>query len=168
MRNVDIINSSSRDVTEGAMPPEALPSPSLTTGLQVLEAIRDGRMPGSSISHTMPMQLTHVGSGEVAMMAMPDTRHMNPSGMVHGGFAATCIDSAAALALFSSLDATTPYSTVDLNITYVRPLAQNTQYVVTGRLKERTKSLGLCSAEIRDVNDKLYALGSATLMIKAN
>jgi len=168
MKNVDITSSAPPDIPEGATPPEAHHSSSLTSGLQVLEALRDGRRSGSSISQTMPMQLTHVSSGEVTMMAMPDERHMNPSGMVHGGFAATCIDSAAALALFSSLDATTPYSTIDLKITYIRPLAQNIRYVVTGRLNERTRSLGLCSAEIRDVNDKLYALGSATLMIKAN
>jgi uncharacterized protein (TIGR00369 family) len=138
------------------------------TGLQMLEALRDRRMTGASIAQTMPMQVTQVTQGQITIVVTPDARHLNPAGMVHGGFAATCLDTAAALALFSSLDANVPYSTVDLNIKYVRPLAQDVQFIVTGRLLERTRNLGICSAEIHDAAGKLHALASATLMIKAS
>lgn len=137
-----------------------------TSGLQFLQALQAGRIERSGIAHTMPMQLTDVLQGEVRMTVTPDARHLNPAGMVHGGFAATCLDGAAALALFSALDASTPYSTVDLNVKYVRPLAAGVDYVAIGRLLEKTRNMGVCSAEIRGRDGKLHALASATLMIK--
>lgn len=147
-----------------SMEAASIPAP---TGLQMLEAVRDGRMARSGIAETMSMRITQVALGQITIAVTPDARHLNPAGMVHGGFAATCLDSAAALALFTSLDAKVPYATVDLNIKYVRPLAQATSYVVTGRLEERTRSLGICSAAIHDADGKLHALASATLMVKA-
>ncbi|WP_260420364.1 PaaI family thioesterase [Acidovorax soli] len=97
----------------------------------------------------------------------PDARHLNPAGAVHGGFAATCLDGAAALALLSALGPGAQYSTVDLNVKYVRPLTEGLVYVATGRLVEQTRSLGICSAEIRGADGKLHAMASATLMVKA-
>ena len=151
-----------KDATEKSPPAEA---PAIS-GLQVLQAMQAGRIERSSIAHTMPMQLTSVQPGEVCMIVTPDARHLNPAGMVHGGFAATCLDGAAALALFSALDAGTPYSTVDLNVKYVRPLVAGIGYVATARLLEKTRSMGVCNAEIRSQDGKLHALASATLMIK--
>lgn len=137
-----------------------------TSGLQLLEALLAGRIERSSIAHTMPMQLTSVEQGEVRMTVTPDARHLNPAGMVHGGFAATCLDGAAALALLSVLDADTAYATVDLNVKYVRPLAASVDYLATGRVLEKTRSLGVCTAEIRGQDGKLHAVASATLTIK--
>ena len=138
------------------------------SGLQVLQALQAGRIEPSGIALTMPMQLTGVQAGEVRMTVTPDARHLNPGGMVHGGFAATCLDGAVALALFSALDADTRYATVDLNVKYLRPLLVDADYVATGRLLEKTRSMGVCSAEIRGQDGKLHALASATLRIQAN
>lgn len=136
------------------------------SGLDVLQAMMEGRIAPSGIAQTMPMRLSAVAPGKVSMRVVPDERHLNPAGMVHGGFAATCLDGAAALALFSALDAATPYSTVDLSVKYLRPLAAHTEYLAHATLVERTRSLGICSAELRGTDGKLHALASATLMVK--
>lgn len=138
------------------------------TGLQILQAMQAGRIPPSGIATTMPMRLVTVERGHIAMEVSPDARHLNPAGAVHGGFAATCLDGAAALALLSALGPGAQYSTVDLNVKYVRPLTEGVVYAATGRLVEQTRSLGICSAEIRGADGKLYAMASATLMIKAS
>lgn len=137
------------------------------TGLQILQAMQTGRIPPSGIATTMPMRLVNVERGLVVMEASPDARHLNPAGAVHGGFAATCLDGAAALALLSALGPGAQYSTVDLNVKYVRPLTEGVAYTATGRLVEQTRSLGICSAEIRGMDGKLHAMASATLMVKA-
>lgn len=150
---------------EDSLPPvSTAPAP---TGLQILQAMQAGRIPPSGIATTMPMRLTTVERGHIAMEVSPDARHLNPAGAVHGGFAATCLDGAAALALLSALGPGAQYSTVDLNVKYVRPLAEGVAYTATGRLVEQTRSLGICSAEIRGADGKLHAMASATLMVKA-
>ncbi len=126
----------------------------------------EGRIERSGIAHTMPMQLSAVELGKVSMRVTPDDRHLNPAGMVHGGFAATCLDGAAALALFSALDTATSYSTVDLGVKYLRPLLPHVEYTAHATLVERTRSLGICNAELRGLDGKLHAMASATLMIR--
>lgn len=151
-------------------PDDSLPPASTApgpTGLQILQAMQAGRIPPSGIATTMPMRLTTVERGYIAMEVSPDERHLNPAGAVHGGFAATCLDGAAALALLSALGPGAQYSTVDLNVKYVRPLTEGVAYTATGRLVEQTRSLGICSAEIRGADGKLHAMASATLMVKA-
>ena len=85
---------------------------------------------------------------------------------VHGGFAATCLDGAAALALFSTLEASTAHSTVDLNVKYVRPLSVGETYRVQGWVVERTKSLAICDAQVLDAAGKLYAKATTTFVIR--
>lgn len=69
-------------------------------------------------------------------------------------------------ALYSALDAGTAYSTVDLSVKYLRPLAPHTEYLASATLVERTRSLGICNAELRGADGKLHAMASATLMVK--
>ncbi len=137
------------------------------SGLNVLQQLVKHRSHGSSIGQTMGMIAVGAEHGRIQIEARPDDRHLNPLGMVHGGFAATCLDGAAALALFSTLNATDQYSTVDLAIKYLRPLQPEAAYNVEGWLVERTRSLAICDADIRDKDGKLYARATATLMIKA-
>lgn len=136
------------------------------SGLALLQALVKTGGHGSPIGETMGMTATAVEQGRITIHARPDQRHLNPAGMVHGGFAATCLDGAAALALFSTLDAQTPYSTVDLNVKYLRPLAVGGVYQVRGWVVERTRSLAICDADIRDAQGKLYAKTTATLMVR--
>lgn len=137
-----------------------------TTGLEALQAIAARRSHGSPIGETMGMIAVAVEHGRIEVQATPDQRHLNPLGMVHGGFAATCLDGAAALALFSTLPLNTAYSTIDLNVKYIRPLKQGLSYKACGWLVERTRSLAICDADIRDDEGKLYAKATATLMVK--
>ena len=93
-----------------------------TSGLKALQALIRGELPAPPIGETMGIHAVQVAAGSIILEGRPDQRHLNPAGAVHGGFAATCLDGAAALALFSILEADVPHSTVDLNVKYVRPL----------------------------------------------
>ena len=136
------------------------------SGLQALRALIRGELPAPSIGQTMGLTAVEVEPGRITLEARPDSRHLNPAGAVHGGFAATCLDGAAALALFSTLEAGTAHSTVDLNVKYVRPLSVGETYRVQGWVVERTKSLAICDAQVLDAAGKLYAKATTTFVIR--
>ncbi|WMJ68241.1 PaaI family thioesterase [Stenotrophomonas sp. 24(2023)] len=141
-------------------------SPPETSGLQALRALIRGELPAPSIGQTMGLSAVEVDTGRITLEARPDERHLNPAGAVHGGFAATCLDGAAALALLSTLDATTVHSTIDLGVKYLRPLKAGQTYRVFGRVVERTRSIAICDAEVVDDSGRLHAKGTCTFLIK--
>ncbi|MGE8500589.1 MAG: PaaI family thioesterase [Pseudomonas sp.] len=137
------------------------------SGLQALRALIRGELPSPSIGQTMGLSAVAVEPGRITLEARPDGRHLNPAGAVHGGFAATCLDGAAALALFSTLETSTAHSTVDLNVKYVRPLTAGETYRVEGWVVERTRSLAICDAQVVDAAGKLFAKATTTFVIRS-
>lgn len=137
-----------------------------TSGLLALRALIRGEIAPSSIGQTMGLVAVDVEPGRIVLEAHPDERHLNPAGAVHGGFAATCLDGAAALALFSTLEVTTAHSTVDLNVKYVRPLSAGETYLVQGWVVERTRSLAICDAQLLNSAGKLCAKATTTFVIR--
>lgn len=139
----------------------------VASGLKALQALIRGDLQASSIAHTMGMRALAVEPGRITLEVRPDERHLNPAGAIHGGVAATCLDGAAALALFSTLELDVPHSTVDLNVKYVRPLRMGEAYEVHGWVVERTRSLAICDAQVVDASGKLYAKATTTFVIGA-
>src|SRR5213594_4149081 len=62
------------------------------SGLEVFEAMRDGKLPHPTMADTIPMRVTEASPGYVKFSARADRRHVNPLGGVHGGFAATVLN----------------------------------------------------------------------------
>lgn len=137
------------------------------SGLLALRALIRGELPAPSIGQTMGLTAVAVEPGRITLEARPDGRHLNPAGAVHGGFAATCLDGAAALALFSTLETTTAHSTVDLNVKYLRPLLAGETYQVQGWVVERSRSLAICDAQVVDADNKLYAKATTTFVVRS-
>jgi uncharacterized protein (TIGR00369 family) len=89
------------------------------------------------------------------------------SGSVHGGYMATMLDAAMALALQTVIPAGTRYSTTDLRVTYVRALTKEVGRVrAEGTVLHVGRSLAVAEAKLLDANDRLYAHGTATLRIQ--
>lgn len=139
-----------------------------TSGLEALRALIRGDIPAASIAQTLGIRALTAEPGRFTLEACPDERHLNTAGAVHGGFAAACLDTAAGLALSSILDVSTPHSTVDLNVKYVRPMQAGETYQVQGWLVERTRSLAICDALLSGPTGKLHAKATATFSIKSN
>lgn len=135
------------------------------TGLAFLNAMIQGDIPRASISETIPMQLYEVTHGQVAFKVQADTRHLNPLGGVHGGFAATVLDSATGCAVHSTLEAGVGYGTIDLNVKMCRPVPQNKQLFAMGQVINLSKNLAISEGKLVDEDGKLYAHATATCMI---
>ena len=91
-------------------------NPKEMTGLQLLQAMAAGHIPPASISETIPMKPTEIKNGQVTFEVQADKRHLNPLGGVHGGFAATVLDTVTGCAIHTVLEAGVGYGTIDLNI----------------------------------------------------
>jgi len=137
------------------------------SGLEHLEAIRDGRIPPPPIAELMGFELVEVGHGRATFAVKPGAQHYNPIGVVHGGLAATLLDSAMGCAVQSTLDAGTAYTTLDLNTTFLRPMTVDTGRVVCEATVVHTGSR-VATAEGRvfsATTGKLIATGTCTCVI---
>lgn len=135
------------------------------TGLEFLQAMIEGHIPPASISKTIPMQPTEISEGSVTFKAQADLNHLNPLGGVHGGFAATVLDSVTGCAVHTMLPAGVGYGTIDLNVKMCRPIPQNQALIATGKVINLSKNLGISEGKIIDEEGKLYAYATATCMI---
>jgi uncharacterized protein (TIGR00369 family) len=96
----------------------------------------------------------------------PQSRHYNPIGSVHGGFAMTLLDSALGCAVHSMLGKGETYTTLEIKVNLVRPLTKDTGLVsAEGRILHRGRSVGTAEGDIKDAGGKLYAHATTTCMI---
>jgi uncharacterized protein (TIGR00369 family) len=139
------------------------------SGLEHLEAMRDGEIPPPPIAQLMGFELVEVGHGRATFAVEPGVQHYNPIGVVHGGLAATLLDSAMGCAVQSRLDAGVGYTTLDLNATFLRPMTTDTGRVVCEAVVVHTGSR-IATAEGRAFSartGKLIATGTCSCVILA-
>jgi uncharacterized protein (TIGR00369 family) len=137
------------------------------TGLEYMSAVVRGEMPPPPIAVTMRLRPVELEEGRVVFEGEPGEEHYNPIGIVHGGYAATLLDSALGCAVHTTLPAGVGYTSLGLEAKFVRPISRDTGRVLCeakvlyrGR-KQATAEAKLTAAE----NGKLLAHGVATCMI---
>src|SRR5882724_9580049 len=74
------------------------------SGLEFVQGLADGTLPLNTIARTLGYDVVEAASGRVVVTAKPSGVHLNPAGTVHGGFAATLLDSCMGLAVQSTLE----------------------------------------------------------------
>lgn len=118
-------------------------------GLELLRATAAGRVPRASISDTIPMESDTVESGYVKMIARANSRHLNPLRGVHGGCAATVLDSVTGCAVHTMLEAGVGYGTIDLHVKTLRPVPRDVDLVAEGRVIHLSKNLGVAEGTLK-------------------
>ena len=112
------------------------------------------------------MKVVQVEEGKVVFNAIANEKHLNPQGSVHGGFAATVLDSVTGCAVHTPLlRAGVAYGTIDLNIKMIRPVPRSTNLIAEGIVINISKSLGISEGILKSEDRKLYATSTATCMI---
>ena len=137
------------------------------TGMEYMTAIVAGEVPPPPIAVTMRLRPVELEEGRVVFEGEPGEEHYNPIGVVHGGYAATLLDSALGCAVHTTLPAGVGYTSLGLEAKYVRPITRDTGRVLCeatvlyrGR-KQATAEATLTAAD----SGKLLAHGIATCMI---
>lgn len=136
------------------------------TGLELLRRVVDGRYPAPPIAALMNFALTEVSEGCAVFRGVPNANHLNPLGGVHGGWAATLMDSALACAVQTTLAIGEAYTTAEFKVNLTRPITPRTGEVVCeGRVVHRGRTLAVSEATLKDAEGKLLAFGTETCSI---
>src|SRR5450759_188158 len=95
------------------------------TGLEQLRALiaMGGRPP---IGDTLDFNIADVGDGWAVFEGVPGLRAYNPIGSVHGGYAATLLDSACGCAAHSRLSESQAHTTLELKVAYHKAMTIET------------------------------------------
>ena len=147
------------------------PRPSLEramamSGLEYLRAMASGELPKAPIGELMNMVEMEAEHGRVVFRGRPGEQHYNPIGIVHGGFAATLLDSSMASAVQSTLPAGVGYTTLELKVQFVRPLTSSTGVVSSiGEVVHGGSRVATAEGRLVDAEGKLYAHGTTTCLI---
>jgi uncharacterized protein (TIGR00369 family) len=136
------------------------------SGIDFVRAIFAGKLPEPPIMQTIePFDCT-AEPGMVAIHSIPGFRHYNPIGSVHGGYAATLLDSAMGLAVHSMLPAGTGYTTLEFKISFIRGMTKDSGVV---RSEGRTLNVGrrtaAAEARITDAAGRLLAHATTTCLV---
>ena len=136
------------------------------SGRSFLELIRDGALPPPPIARLLGFTLEEVGDGIVVFRCRPDESAYNPLGVVHGGLVCTLADTVVGCAVHTRLDAGVGYTSIDLNVSYLRPVhADGTTLTATGRVTKLGRRVGFATAEIVNEHHDLVATASSSLLI---
>ncbi|MCW5687703.1 MAG: PaaI family thioesterase [Pseudolabrys sp.] len=147
----------------GLVDPEVLRS---HDGLSFLKGIIAGDIPQPPISEVLGFHLAEAEPNRVVFEGLPELRHYNPIGTVHGGFAATLLDSALACAIYTTMQKGDSWTTLELKLNYVRPLTKDTGPVrAEGRVIHRGRSVATSEGDLKDLSGKLYAHATTTCMV---
>lgn len=133
------------------------------SGLEYLTGIMKGDYPGPSIAGILQFKLCEVSKGVAVFTGLPDENHLNPMGTVHGGYAATLLDSALACAVQTLCPVGYASTSVELKVNFVRPITTRTGRLYSrGEVIHPGRQLATSEARLTDENGKLYAHGTQT------
>ena len=108
-------------------------------------------------------------NGRVVVTAKPNDSHLNPSGTVHGGLAATLLDSCMGLAIWSTLEKGIGQTTLEFKISLVRLITPETGLIkAEGVVLNRGRRVGTAEGKITDDKGRLLAHGTTTCLIFEN
>jgi len=135
-------------------------------GAPFLRAIANHTLPPPPIAELMGFDIEEVGEGRVVFGVQPQEYHYNPIGVVHGGLAATLLDSAMGCAVHSLLPEGRAYTTLELKVNFVRPLKHDVGRVrAIGKVIHMGGKVATAEGSLVDAAGKLYAHGTTTCLL---
>jgi uncharacterized protein (TIGR00369 family) len=147
----------------GVTPPEVMAS---MAGIDFVRAIFDGQLPAPPVMQGIEPFDSTAEPGVVVMHSIPGFRHYNPIGSVHGGYAATLLDSAMGLAVHTALPAGTGYTTLEFKVSFIKGMTEGTGPVRTaGRTLNVGRRTATAEARITDAKGRLLAHATTTCLV---
>ncbi len=136
------------------------------SGLQFVQGLADGTLPLNTIAGTLGYDVSEAANGRVVVTIEPNDTHLNPAGTVHGGLAATLLDSCMGLAIQSTLAKGVAQTTVEFKISLIRPITPETGAIrAEGTVLNCGRRVGTAEGRITDGKGRLLAHGTTTCLI---
>jgi len=136
------------------------------TGLQFVEGLGNGTLPLNPMARTLGYDIVQAEKGRVVIAAIPGEDHLNPWGTVHGGLAATLLDSCMGLAIQSTVDRGVGSTTLEFKISFIRPITAQTGLIhAEGKVLGNGRRAGTAEGRITDEEGQLLAHGTTTCLL---
>jgi uncharacterized protein (TIGR00369 family) len=138
------------------------------SGLELLQGVRDGRFPSPPICQVLDGAVVEVEFGRVVFEGRATEVLYNTMGYVHGGFAATMLDSCLGSAVHSAVPAGQGYTTVEVKVNFARALTAETGTVrAEGKVITIGSRIATAEGRLTDKAGRLLAHGTTTCLIFA-
>lgn len=147
-------------------PAAALAAMPSLTGLEYLQQMLDGTLPGPPIAHLMGFTLTEASVGTAVFECTPNESHYNPIGTVHGGLVCTLLDSALGCAVQTTLPQGVGYTSIEIKINYLRPvLASSGTLRCTATVTKPGSRVAFADGVVVDGSGKTVATATGSLLV---
>ena len=135
-------------------------------GFEQLQAMMGGQLPPPPIAATLGLVNFAGERGEISVELVPELRHYNPLGSVHGGVLSTMLDTAAGCTVHSTLAVGEAYTTLDLTVKFLRPATVESGLLrAVGTVIQRGRRTALAEAQLADEAGRLLAHATSSCMI---
>ena len=136
------------------------------TGLEVMQAMMDGKIPYAAIARTLNFTVVEISTGMAIFQGEPLAEHLNPLGTIHGGWAATMLDSALGCSVHTMMPPGRGYTTAELGVNYVKALTPKVQRVrAIGKVIHCGRQLATAEARLVGPDGTLYAHATTTCLV---
>jgi uncharacterized protein (TIGR00369 family) len=147
----------------GLVPPEVAATMS---GLELLQAMIAGHFPGPPIMELIGFRLIEVETGRAVFAGTPGFQHYNPLGTVHGGYAATLLDSCMGCSVHTTLPKGTGYTTLEFKVSLVRAVTADTGAVrAEGKVISSGRRVATAEGRLTDAGGRLLAHATTTCLV---
>jgi uncharacterized protein (TIGR00369 family) len=136
------------------------------SGLETMQAIRDGVLPPPPIAMRMQMDIVDLAEGRVEFSCQVDESVYNPIGVVHGGLVCTMLDTVAGCAVHTTLPAGVGYTSIELKVSYLRAVhATGGPLTAIGRVIRPGRRVAFAEGEVLDATGRTVATASSSLLV---
>lgn len=136
------------------------------TGLQFVQGLVDGSLPLNTMARAIGYDIVAASQGRVVVTAESSAEHLNPEGTVHGGVAATLLDTCMGLAVKSMLERGYASTTLEFKISFLRPVTKEIGLLrAEGSVLSCGRRIGAAEGRLTDASGRLLAHGTTTCMI---
>lgn len=133
------------------------------SGLEAMRAIRDGHLPPPPLARLIGFRMSVVEPGRIVMELEPREDLENTIGLLHGAAAAALLDTAMGCAISTRLEAGQSSVTLDLKLTYLRPLSVRSGTIAAeGKLIKLGRQTSYTEGFVRDGKGDLAVHATAT------
>ena len=151
------------DITYGVTPLETART---LDGIDLFKGMLERKYPAPPIMRTLGIGVEEVDVGRIVFGYTPVFDHYNPLGSVHGGVAATLLDSVMGCCIHTTLKAGTGYTTVEIKVNYVRAITDKTGPVrAEGKVINVGARIATSEGRLVDARGKLLAHGTTTCLL---
>ena len=133
------------------------------SGIETMYAIRDGILPPPPMARLIGFRMSVVEPGRIVMELDPDESLENTIGLLHGATAAALFDTAMGCAISTMLPAGQTSVTLDLKLTYLRPLSVRSGTILAeGKVVKLGRQSSYAEGFVRDGSNNLAVHATAT------